>query len=33
MTTPRSRTALVLFFLVAFGIPWAGAIIAIVEVS
>jgi uncharacterized protein len=28
MTTSRSRTALVVFFLVAFGIPWAGAIVA-----
>ncbi len=28
MTTSRPRTALAVFFLVAFGIPWAGAIIA-----
>jgi len=28
MTTPRSRTALAVFFLVGFGIPWTGAIVA-----
>src|SRR5215813_9767980 len=28
MTTSRSRIALTAFFLVGFGIPWAGAIVA-----
>src|SRR5215469_6382099 len=28
MTVSRSRTALAVFFLVGFGVPWTGAIIA-----